>query len=142
MKTYMASDATKQQKWFIVDAAHLTLGRLASKLAFRLRGKHKAEFTPHVDCGDFFVVINVEKLQVTGQKVDDHIYHRHSNRPGGLKTETFKELQARDPGRILMLAVEGMLPDGPLGRRMLKKLKVFAGTTHEHTAQQPEPITL
>lgn len=142
MKTYMATHAELSPKWYLVDAAGLTLGRLASKLAIRLRGKHKATFTPHMDTGDFVVVINADKLQVTGNKVEDKMYYRHSGYPGGLKTECFSDLQARVPERVLELAVKGMLPKGPLGRKIFTKLKVYAGTRHPHAAQQPEQIEL
>ncbi len=142
MKTYMANDATRSQKWYVVDATEKTLGRLASELAQRLRGKHKPEYTPHVDCGDFFVVVNVEKLKVTGNKGEGKKYYHHTGFPGGIKEESFNDLQARQPARILELAVKGMLPRGPLGRSMLKKLKLFTGAEHPHAAQQPEPIDL
>lgn len=142
MKTYMANKDNTTQAWFVVDAAGQTLGRLASKLAFRLRGKHKPVFTPHADTGDFFVVINADKLKVTGNKAQDKIYYRHTGYPGGIREESFNELMARIPTRALETAVKGMLPKGPLGRQMLKKLKVYAGDQHPHCAQQPESIEL
>lgn len=142
MKTYMANAATIDPKWYVVDASGMTLGRLASELALRLRGKHKAVFTPHVDTGDFFVVINVEKIRVTGNKTQDKMYYRHSGYPGGIKEANFADMQARTPERILEIAVKGMLPKGPLGRQMLRKLKIYAGTEHPHQAQQPEEIKL
>lgn len=142
MKTYMANAQTVEQKWYLVDATDKTLGRLASELAVRLRGKHKPEFTPHCDCGDFMVVINVDKIKVTGNKADDKIYYRHSGYPGGIKSETLTELRNRAPERVLMLAVKNMLPKGPLGRQMLRKLKIFAGGEHPHAAQQPQTIDL
>ena len=142
MKTYMANKDNIVPSWYVVDAAGLTLGRLASKLAFRLRGKHKAVFTPHADTGDFFVVINADKLKVTGNKAQNKIYYRHSGYPGGIKEETFDEVMARIPTRALEVAVKGMLPKGPLGRKMFKKLKVYAGGQHPHDSQQPESIEL
>lgn len=142
MKTYMANAEVIDQKWYLVDATDMTLGRLASQLASRLRGKHKVEFTPHVDTGDFFVVVNADKIRVTGNKTQDKIYYRHSGYPGGIKAENFANLQARVPERILEIAVKGMLPKGPLGRQMLRKLKVYAEEQHPHQAQQPEKIDL
>ncbi len=142
MKTHMANAQTVDRKWFLVDANGKTLGRLASELAFRLRGKHKPDFTPHVDGGDYFVVVNVEKIKVTGNKFEDKIYYRHTGYPGGIKEENFADLQARKPEKILMKAVKNMLPKGPLGRDMLTKLKVYAGTDHPHEAQQPANIDL
>lgn len=142
MKTYMANKENVVPSWYLVDATGLTLGRLASKLAFRLRGKHKAIFTPHADTGDFFVVINADKIKVTGNKAQDKIYHRHSGYPGGIKEETFDEVMARIPTRALELAVKGMLPKGPLGRKMFNKLKVYAGDAHPHASQLPESIDI
>ena len=142
MKTFMASSDTVERSWYIVDASGKTLGRLASQLASRLRGKHKPEYTPHADAGDYFVVINVDQLKVTGKKSDDKIYYRHSNYPGGLKSETFGKLHARKPERVLELAVKGMLPKGPLGRDMYRKLKVYAGNVHPHAGQNPTSIDL
>lgn len=142
MKTYMAKNETMVPKWYLVDATGLTLGRLASHLALRLRGKHKAIFTPHADTGDFFVVINADKLKVTGNKAEDKLYHRHSGYTGGIKTETFNQLIKRIPERVLELAVKGMLPKGPLGRKVFHKMKVYAGATHPHESQKPEHIEL
>lgn len=140
MKTFMATNATIDRKWYIVDARGKTLGRLASQLASRLRGKHKPEYTPHADTGDFFIVLNVDQLTVTGNKAKEKFYYRHSNYPGGLKKESFEKLHARRPARILEIAVQGMLPKGPLGRQMYRKLKIYAGAEHPHTAQNPEKI--
>jgi large subunit ribosomal protein L13 len=140
MKTMMANAQTATHKWCVVDAADKTLGRLATAIATRLRGKHKAEYTPHVDTGDYIIVINAEKVTVTGKKATDKIYYRHTEHPGGLKQRTFNEMQARRPERIIELAVKGMLPKGPLGRDMYRKLKVYVGSEHPHTAQQPELI--
>lgn len=142
MKTYMAKNETMVPKWYLVDATGLTLGRLASRLALRLRGKHKAIFTPHADTGDFFVVINADKIKVTGNKTEDKLYHRHSNYVGGMTTETFDQLLKRIPERILELAVKGMLPRGPLGRKVFNKMKVYAGGAHPHASQKPEHIEL
>lgn len=140
MKTYMASAETIQRKWFIVDASGKTLGRLASRLAACLRGKNKPEYTPHADAGDCYIVINVDKLKVTGNKAKDKFYYRHSNYPGGLKEESFEKLHARKPERVLELAVQGMLPKGPLGSDMYRKLKIYAGAEHPHAGQSPEVI--
>lgn len=140
MKTFMANAATIERKWYIVDASEKTLGRLASRLAARLRGKHKPEYTPHADTGDCFIVLNVDKLKVTGKKAGDKVYYRHSNYPGGLKQETFEKLHARKPAEVLEMAVRGMLPKGPLGRDMFSKLKVYAGAEHPHAGQNPELI--
>ncbi|MFN7751642.1 MAG: 50S ribosomal protein L13 [Pseudomonadota bacterium] len=142
MKTFSARAESTTHDWYVVDAADKTLGRLASQLALRLRGKHKAIYTPHVDTGDYFVVVNVDKLRVTGNKTTDKKYYRHSGFPGGIYETTFSKLQARHPARVLELAVKGMLPKGPLGRQMLKKLKAYSGTAHPHTAQQPKSIDL
>ena len=140
MKTYSAKPHEVQRDWYVVDASDKVLGRLASQIALRLGGKHKAIYTPHVDTGDFIVVTNVEKLRVTGNKADDKLYHRHSGYPGGITTTTFGKMQARFPGRALEKAVKGMLPKGPLGYAMIKKLKCYAGPSHPHTAQQPKPL--
>ena len=140
MKTMMANAATVDRKWYVVDAAEKTLGRLASELAKRLRGKHKPEYTPHCDTGDYMVVINAEKLQVTGNKAKGNVYYRHTGFPGGLRQMTFEQLQERHPERVLELAVKGMLPRGPLGRAMLRKLKVYTGTAHPHGAQNPQEL--
>ncbi len=140
MKTMMANAATVDHKWYVVDAAEKTLGRLASELAKRLRGKHKPEYTPHCDTGDYMVVVNVEKLRVTGNKQKGKVYYRHTGFPGGIRQMTFEQLQERAPERVLELAVKGMLPRGPLGRAMLKKLKVYSGAEHPHVAQNPEQL--
>lgn len=140
MKTFMASVPAVERKWYVVDASGKTLGRLASRLAFCLRGKNKAEFTPHSDAGDCYIVVNVDKLKVTGKKATDKSYFRHSNYPGGIKEETFEKLHARKPERVLEIAVQGMLPKGPLGRQMYQKLKIYAGNEHPHVAQNPEKI--
>jgi large subunit ribosomal protein L13 len=142
MKTVSAKPAEVARDWFVVDATDKVLGRLASQIALRLRGKHKAIFTPHVDTGDFIVVTNVEKIRVTGNKADDKLYHRHSGHPGSIRTLTFAQMQAKFPGRELEQAVKGMLPKGPLGYRMLKKLKCYAGESHPHAAQQPKTLDL
>lgn len=140
MKTIMATNENVSPKWYVVDAKGKTLGRLASRLAFRLRGKHKPTFTPHIDTGDFIVVINADQLVVTGQKADKKRYHRHTGYPGGIRDESFATLHARLPGRVLEMAVRGMLPKGPLGRKMFKKMKVYAGAEHPHASQQPETL--
>jgi len=140
MKTYSAKPHEVKRGWYIVDASGKTLGRLASEIARRLRGKHKVEFTPHVDTGDYIVVVNADKLHVTGNKAKDKLYHRHTTYPGGIYTTNFAKLHARHPQRVLELAVKGMLPKGPLGYAMLKKMKVYAGTSHPHAAQQPNPL--
>ena len=142
MKTYSAKPHEVEQNWLLVDADGQTLGRMASGIATRLRGKHKAEYTPHVDTGDYVVVINAEKVKVTGNKATDKIYHSHSGYPGGLKSISFETLQERSPEKVIKLAVKGMLPRTPLGRAMFKKLKVYAGTDHPHGAQQPKTVTL
>ena len=142
MKTLSAKPAEVARDWYLVDATDKVLGRLASQIALRLRGKHKTIFTPHVDTGDFIVVTNVEKIRVTGNKADDKLYHRHSGHPGSIRTMTFAQMQAKFPGRALEKAVKGMLPKGPLGYRMIKKLKCYAGTTHPHAAQQPKTLDL
>ncbi len=142
MKTVSAKPADVERDWFVVDATDKVLGRLASQIALRLRGKHKTIFTPHVDTGDFIVVTNVEKIRVTGNKADDKLYHRHSGHPGSIRTLTFAQMQAKFPGRALEKAVKGMLPKGPLGYRMLKKLKCYAGAAHPHAAQQPKTLDL
>lgn len=141
MKTYMASAQTIERKWYIVDATGKTLGRLASQLASRLRGKHKPEFTMHADAGDYFIVLNVEHLKITGNKAKEKFYYRHSNYPGGLKEESFEKLHARKPERVLEIAVKGMLPKGPLGRDMFLKLKIYTGAEHPHAGQCPEVLT-
>jgi len=140
MKTFMANAATIERKWYIVDASGKTLGRLASRLASCLRGKNKAEYTPHADTGDCYIILNVDKLKVTGRKAKEKVYFRHSNYPGGLKQETFEKLHARKPERVLEIAVQGMLPKGPLGRDMFRKLKIYSGNEHPHAGQNPEII--
>ena len=141
MKTFMASPATIDRKWYVVDAEGKTLGRLASEVAKVLRGKNKPEFTPHVDTGDYVIVINAEKISVTGKKLDQKIYYHHSDYVGGMKETTLREMMAKKPERVIELAVKGMLPKGPLGRQMLKKLHVYAGPEHNHEAQKPESLT-
>ncbi len=142
MKTYTAKPQTVTRDWYVVDATDKTLGRLATELASRLRGKHKPEYTPHVDTGDYIVVINAEKIRVTGNKATDKTYYRHTGFPGGLKSASFNELIAAAPERVIEIAVKGMLPRNPLGRAMRKKLKVYAGTEHPHTAQLPVALEL
>ncbi len=142
MRTFSAKPHEVNHDWFVVDATDKVLGRLATEIARRLRGKHKPEFTPHVDTGDFIVVVNVDKLRVTGAKADQKIYYRHSGYPGGIYEDSFKKLQQRAPGRVLEKAVKGMLPKGPLGYAMIKKMKVYAGATHPHAAQQPKPLEI
>lgn len=142
MKTFVAKPEEVVHDWYVVDAQNKVLGRLAAALAHRLRGKHKPEFTPHVDTGDCIVVVNVDKLRVTGNKARDKQYYRHSTYPGGIYSTNFTKLHARHPGRVLEIAVKGMLPKGPLGYSMLKKLKVYAGGSHPHAAQQPKPLEI
>ncbi|HSC23976.1 MAG TPA: 50S ribosomal protein L13 [Casimicrobiaceae bacterium] len=142
MKTYSARPRDVTHAWFVVDATDKVLGRLATGIAARLRGKHKAIYTPHIDTGDFIVVTNVDKIRVTGTKVDTKLYHRHSGYPGGITTTTFGKMQQRFPGRVLEKAVKGMLPKGPLGYAMIKKLKCYAGPAHPHTAQQPQALDI
>lgn len=141
-KTPLPTPETLEQKWYVVDAAEQRLGRLATEIATILRGKKKATYTPHMDTGDFVVVINAEKVIVTGRKSEQKLYRRHSGRPGGMKMETFNQLQARIPERIIEKAVKGMLPKNALGRRLFTKLKVYTGTEHPHQAQKPETITI
>lgn len=142
MKTFSAKPHEVRRDWFVVDATDKILGRVATEVARRLRGKHKPEFTPHVDTGDYIVVINVEKLRVTGNKAEDKKYFRHSGYPGGIFETNFTKLQQRHPDRVLTKAVKGMLPKGPLGYAMIKKLKVYGGAEHPHTAQQPKVLEL
>ena len=142
MKTYSAKPNEVPKQWLLIDAEGQTLGRMASAIATRLRGKHKPEYTPHVDTGDYVVVINADKVAVTGKKATDKMYHAHSGFPGGLKSISFEKLQEHAPERAIKLAVKGMLPRTPLGRAMYKKLKVYAGTEHPHTAQQPQALQL
>jgi large subunit ribosomal protein L13 len=141
-KTILPTPETIEAKWYIVDAADHRLGRLATAIAMVLRGKNKPTFTPHIDTGDFVVVINAEKIQVTGKKSSQKLYRRHSGRPGGMKTETFAKLQVRIPERIIEQAVKGMLPKNSMGRHLFTKMKVYAGTEHPHTAQKPEVMTV
>ncbi|MFN4263159.1 MAG: 50S ribosomal protein L13 [Thioalkalivibrionaceae bacterium] len=140
--TVSAKPHEVERDWFVVNAEGKTLGRLASDIAFRLRGKHKPIFTPHVDTGDYIVVINAEKVRVTGNKANAKMYYRHSGFPGGLKEASFRQMIARSPERVIELAVKGMLPKNSLGRAMFKKLKVYAGEQHRHGAQQPQPLEL
>lgn len=142
MKTFSARPAEVRRDWFVVDATGLTLGRLASELARRLRGKHKPQYTPHVDTGDHIVVINASRIRVTGNKLRDKMYHRHTGYIGNLKSANLQALLEKAPEQALTLAVKGMLPKNPLGRAMLKKLRVFAGAEHHHQAQQPQPLEL
>ncbi len=142
MKTYSARQGEVARNWLLVDAKGQTLGRMASAIAARLRGKHKAEFTPHVDTGDFVVVINADKVRVTGRKASDKLYHSHSGYPGGLKSVSFEQLLEKSPERVVRLAVRGMMPRNRLSRIMLKKLKVYAGGEHPHAAQQPQTLKL
>ena len=141
MKTFMASPATIERKWYVVDATDMTLGRLASEVASVLRGKKKAIFTPHIDTGDYVIVINAEKIKVNGKKMDQKIYYHHSDYVGGMKETTLKEKLANKPEEVIELAVKGMLPKGPLGRQMYTKLHVYAGPEHKHAAQKPEVLT-
>lgn len=142
MKTFSAKAADVKRDWYIVDAEGKTLGRLASEIARRLRGKHKPEYTPRVDTGDYIVVINAEKVAVTGRKQTDKVYHHHTGWIGGLKSITFEKLIDKAPERVIEIAVKGMLPKNPLGRAMFKKLKVYKGTEHRHAAQQPKPLEI
>ncbi len=142
MKTISAKAETVERFWYLIDAEGQTLGRLATEVARRLRGKHKTEYTPHVDTGDYIVVVNAEKVKVTGRKATDKIYYRHSGFPGGLKQANFTQMIERSPEKVIELAVKGMLPRNTLGRNMYRKLKVYAGQQHPHEAQQPETLTL
>ena len=142
MKTYSAKPAEVQRDWYIVDATDKTLGRMATEIARRLRGKHKPEYTPHVDTGDYIIVVNAEKVAVTGKKGSDKIYHSHTGYPGGLKSISFDKLIEKAPERTIQSAVKGMLPRNPLGRAMFRKLKVYAGSEHPHTAQQPTVLDI
>ncbi|MEM9924715.1 MAG: 50S ribosomal protein L13 [Cyanobacteria bacterium P01_D01_bin.50] len=141
-KTYLPKQETVERDWYVVDAADQRLGRLATEIAMILRGKNKPQFTPYMDAGDFVIVVNAEKVVVTGKKSSQKLYRRHSGRPGGMKTETFEKLQARLPERILEKAVKGMLPKNNLGRQLFKKLKVYAGESHPHSAQQPKELKI
>jgi large subunit ribosomal protein L13 len=140
MKTFTAKPHEVRRDWFVVDASEQVLGRLAAEIARRLRGKHKPEYTPHVDTGDYIVVVNAARIRVTGAKAESKEYHRHTTYPGGIRTTTFAKMQDRFPGRALQIAVKGMLPKGPLGYAMIKKLKVYGGAEHPHTAQQPKAL--
>ena len=141
MKTYMANPDKLEKKWYVVDASGMVLGRLASEVAKVLRGTNKPEFTPHVDTGDYVIVINAEQIKVTGKKLDQKVYYHHSGFVGGMKETTLKEMLAKHPERVIELAIRGMLPKGPLGREMYKKLFVYAGPEHKHAAQKPEVLT-
>lgn len=142
MKTFSAKSHEVKRDWLVVDASDKILGRLATEIARRLRGKHKAEYTPHVDTGDYIIVTNAEKVTVSGRKFTDKIYYHHTGYPGGIKSNNFQKLQAKNPTRIIELAVKGMLPKNPLGREMYRKLKVYAGNEHPHTAQQPKQLVI
>jgi len=137
MKTFSAKPESVKRDWYVVDASGKTLGRLATEVARRLRGKHKAEYTPHVDTGDYIVVVNSDKVNITGRKRTDKVYYSHTGYPGGIKSITFDKLVAKDSRRVIEIAVKGMLPKNPLGRAMFKKLKVYTGPDHKHSAQQP-----
>ena len=141
MNTYMANPDKIERKWYVVDAEGKTIGRLASEVAKVLRGKNKPVFTPHVDTGDYVIIVNAEKVSVTGKKLDQKIYYHHSDYVGGMKETTLREMMAKKPEKVLELAVKGMLPKGPLGRSMIKKLHVYAGPEHNHAAQKPEVLT-
>jgi large subunit ribosomal protein L13 len=142
MKTFSAKAHEVRRDWFVVDAADKTLGRLATEIARRLRGKHKPEFTPLVDTGDYIVVVNADKIRVTGRKASDKMYHHHTGYIGNMKSISFEKLQQKAPGRVLELAVKGMLPKNPLGRAMYRKLKIYAGPEHQHAAQQPKALEI
>jgi len=142
MKTFSAKPQEVRHDWYVVNGDERVLGRLASGIALRLRGKHKPEYTPHVDTGDFIVVVNAARIRVTGNKGEGKVYHRHSTYPGGIYSTTFDKMQERFPGRALEKAVKGMLPKGPLGYAMIKKLKVYPGAEHPHVAQQPKPLEI
>ncbi|GAB5453309.1 MAG: 50S ribosomal protein L13 [Halioglobus sp.] len=142
MKTFSAKAEEVNRDWYVVDASDKTLGRLASEIAHRLRGKHKAEYTPHVDTGDYIVVVNAEKIRVSGAKATDKLYQHHTGYPGGLKSISFEKLIDKAPERVIQSAVKGMLPRNPLGRAMFRKLKVYAGSEHPHAAQQPQALNI
>ena len=142
MSTFSAKPAEVRRDWFVVDATGKTLGRLSTEIAHRLRGKHKPEYTPHVDTGDYIVVVNAEKIRVTGNKVKDKMYHHHTGYIGNLKSKSLEKMLEEHPERVLEKSVKGMLPKGPLGRQMFKKLRVFAGPEHDHAAQQPIPLEI
>ena len=142
MKSFMASPSTIERKWYVVDATGHTLGRLASEIASILRGKNKPTFTPHIDTGDYVIVVNADKIQVTGKKLDQKVYYNHSDYVGGMKETTLREKMAKKPEDVIYLAVKGMLPKGPLGREMITKLHVYAGADHKHKAQKPEVLEI
>lgn len=142
MKTYSAKPETVKRDWYVLDASGKVLGRLAAQVALRLRGKHKPEFTPHVDTGDYIIVINAEKVQVTGKKEREKFYHRYSGYQSGLKSASVREVRAKRPEQLIEIAVKGMLPKNPLGRQMFRKLKVYRGAVHQHAAQQPKPLEI
>ena len=142
MRTFTQKQAEIERNWYVVDAEGETLGRLAARIAPILKGKHKPIYTPHLDCGDFVIVVNAEKVRVTGRKLDQKFYHRHSGYPGGLKSISLRDQLDKHPERVLEAAIRGMLPKNKLGRRMIKKLKVYAGDAHPHEAQQPKPLEL
>jgi large subunit ribosomal protein L13 len=142
MKTFSTNAATLERTWYVIDAKSQVLGRLASEIARRLRGKHKPHYTPHVDTGDYIVVVNAEMVKVTGRKATDKVYYSHSGYPGGIKSITFEKLLKKAPEQVIEKAVKGMLPKGPLGRAMFRKLKVYAGPEHKHAAQQPQKLEI
>jgi ribosomal protein L13, bacterial type len=142
MKSFMASPATIERKWYVVDATGHTLGRLTSEIAAILRGKNKPTFTPHIDTGDYVIVVNADKIKVTGKKLDQKIYYNHSDYPGGMRETTLAQMMAKDSSEVIRLAVKGMLPKGPLGRSMINKLHVFSGAEHTHAAQKPEVLEI
>jgi len=142
MKSFMASPATIEKKWYVVDATGHTLGRLSSEIAKILRGKNKPTYTPHIDTGDYVIVVNADKIKVTGKKLQQKIYYNHSDYPGGMRETTLAEMMAKKPTEVITLAIKGMLPKGPLGRSMITKLHVFAGPEHDHAAQQPEVLEI
>lgn len=142
MKTFSAKNEEVKRDWYLVDASGKTLGRLASEIARRLKGKHKPEYTPHVDTGDYIIVVNAGKVTVTGNKMKDKVYQQHTGYMGNLKSITFEKLRAKKPERVIEIAVKGMLPKNPLGRAMFRKLKVYAGAEHQHAAQQPKPLEI
>lgn len=142
MKTYSARKEDVKHSWYLVDATDKTLGRISTQIAIRLRGKHKPEYTPHVDIGDYIVVVNAEKVKVTGNKTTDKIYYHHTGYPGGIKSITFEKLIEKAPERVIQMAVKGMMPKNKLSRSMLSKLKVYAGSEHPHEAQQPQPLEI
>ena len=142
MKTISAKGHEVKRDWLVVDASNQVLGRLATEVARRLRGKHKAEYTPHVDTGDYIIVTNAEQITVTGRKFKNKVYYHHTGHPGGIKSVTFEKMQAKNPTKIIELAVKGMLPKNVLGREMYRKLKVYVGSEHPHVAQQPKPLVI